>query len=112
MAGQVYTPFEEPILQSGMVGAPTSFEFSSVGSMQSNYNIPFAAGDLDLVGEATPPGRRQTPPWIPGGGGTPDKPGFENPLPDGVWVLTFFAALYACYLIRQQRRKTKSLTRE
>lgn len=108
--GQIYGPFDEQPQQIYVPETtPAIYEFQSVSSMQSNYNVPFAADDLGQVGEATPPGRRKStsPPWIPGGGGNDvDKPGFNDTLTDGTWVLALCAAAYACCLLRKRRRTT------
>lgn len=110
-AGQMYSPFDEQPQQIYVPEtAPAAYEFQSIGGMQSNYNVPFAASDLEHVGEATPPGRRKStsPPWIPGGGGSDvDKPNFnDDTLTDGTWALALCAAAYA-YNILRKRKRTK-----
>ena len=116
VSAQVYHVPEQNGYDQRVSTMPTTQEFRSTSSYQSNssvsgnYTVPFAAGDAAEIGASSPTGGpRKAPPSIgPGEENKPDLPGYNNqPLTDGVGVLLLAALVYAVVIIRRRNALVK-----
>ena len=115
-SAQVYHVPEQNGYDQRVSTMPTTQEFRSTSSYQSNYSlsgnytVPFAAGDAAEIGASSPTGGpRKAPPSIGGGEvNKPDLPSFNNqPLTDGVGALLLAALVYAVVIIRRRNALVK-----
>lgn len=116
VSAQVYHVPEQSGYDQRVSTMPTTQEFRSTSSYQSNsslsgnYTVPFAAGDAAEIGASSPTGGpRKAPPSIgPGEENQPALPDFNNqPLTDGVGALLLAALVYAMVIIRRKNALMK-----